>query len=142
MKKKIFRKLFLWSGAIFLFLVLVLAVHIYIVTRTKTDEHTRIMVRIDIKQPISTVESGKITTWLYDQPGVDHVLCNPKTEMVAFTFSPLKNDADKIADNFRSELQYPYSKRYVPTEKEMQSSCPVASSSFTYKVYKFFKNIF
>jgi len=133
----------LWSGGIFLFLILVLAVHIYIVTKPKApDEHTRVMARIDIRQPVSVDESNNITAWLYQQRGVDHVLCNPKTAIVVFTFSPLKANADAIAVNFKTALNYPYSKRYVPTEKELQSGCPVASTSFSYKAYKFIKNIF
>ena len=143
MKRNRIKKTLLWSGGIFLFLVMVLAVHIYIVTRPKAPtEHTRIMARIDIKQPISQDESNKITTWLYQQQGVDHVLCNQKTDIVVFTFSPLKANANEIASNFKSALNYPNAQRYIPTEAEMQGGCPVATTSFSYKMYKMVKNIF
>jgi len=66
---------------LFLFLVLVLAVHIYWVTRPKApDANTKIMARIDIKQPITQADADKITTWLYQQKGIDHVLVNDSRE--------------------------------------------------------------
>jgi len=143
MKRNRIKKILLWSGGIFLFLVMVLAVHIYVVTRPKpATEKTRIMARIDIKQPISQEESNKITEWLYQQQGVDHVLCNQKSNIVVFTFSPLKANANQIASDFKTVLNYPNAKRYVPTEAEIQGGCPVASTSFTYKMYKAVKNIF
>lgn len=134
MKKRTILKVLLWSGTTIFGLALLLAIHIYMVTRPKIDTSTRIMARIDLHQPVTDTQSATITDWLYRQKGVDHVLCNPHTAIVVFTFSPLQSNADDIAANLRMALHYPRSKRYVPTEKELQGGCPVASTSVLYKI--------
>jgi hypothetical protein len=142
MTKKTIKKILLGTFSFFALMIIVLAVHIYVVTKPKVDEHTRIMARIDINKPIDQQDANKITAWLYQQNGVDHVLCNPKTSIVVFTYSPLKANANSIAENFKNDLNYSDAKRYIPTEAEMQGGCPVASTSFTYKAYRFVKHIF
>jgi len=142
MKKTTVFKILIWSGAVLLGLVFVLCIHIYMVMIPKEpDVNTRIMARIDVHQPLSATESTKITGWLYQQNGVDHVMCNPKTAIVVFTYSPLQANANNIASNFKSALHYPYSNRYVPTEEELQSSCPVASTSAIYKICTSIKHL-
>jgi hypothetical protein len=135
------KKTFKWTGSIFLILLAILAVHIYVVTRHRVDSKTRVMARIDVKQFVSKDDANKITEWFYKQQGVDHVLCNPKTEIVIFTFSPLIANANKIVENFKAEFNYKNSIRYIPSEEELDRSCPVAAS-FTYKAVKFIKHIF
>ncbi len=143
MKKGLLRKILLSSLAVFFLLVGVLAVHIYIVTRPKAPgPNTRVMARIDIRQPVSQQESDKITAWLYQQKGVDHVMVNPKTEIVVFTFFPVKADANTIVKNFKSTLNYSNAKRYIPTEAELKGGCPAAPNSIKYKLYSSFKNFF
>lgn len=142
MKKKLIKKVVRWSAITFLILTIILIVHIYLVTKPGVDASTRIMARIDVNQPISQVEANNITAWLYQQNGVDHVMCNPQSAIAIFTYSPLKANANNIALSFRSALDYPDSRRYIPSEKEMQSSCPVASSSFLYKAAVAIKKIF
>ena len=129
--------------AVFALLVVVLAVHIYIMTRPKAPgPNTRAMARIDIKQPITPEDADKINSWLYRQKGVDHVLVNPKTDIVVFTFFPIKTNADLIVGNFKSNFSYK-ADRFVPTEAQMSAGCPAMSiSSITYKVYDFFKHHF
>lgn len=132
----------LWSGVTFLFLCVVLAVHIYLVTRPKAPTaSTRVMARIDIKQPVNSQDSAKIVAWMYHQPGVDRVLVNPVSARVIFTFAPVITKGDKVVSNFISELGFT-AVRYIPTAEELKSGCPVASTSPTYKIYKFFKQIF
>ena len=64
-------------AGITLTLTLVLVVHIYPATRPDyKKEQERVMASIDIKQDIAPDDAEKITTWLYMQKGVDHVLCN------------------------------------------------------------------
>ena len=141
MKRSLIKKVAIWSISIFFVLVAVLAVHIYVVTRHKATASTRIMARIDIKQPITPADASKITTWFYQQQGVDHVLVNPTSDIVIFTYSPLKNNANELAQNFKSTFSYENSRRFMPTEEEMDKSCP-ASTSFTFRAYKFIKHIF
>lgn len=129
--------------SVFVLLVMVLAVHIYIMTRPKAPgPNTRAMARIDIKQPITQDDADKITTWLYQQKGVDHVLVNPKTDIVIFTFFPARTNANLIVGNFKSNFSYK-ADRFMPTEAQMSAGCPAMStSSVTYKVYDFFKHHF
>jgi hypothetical protein len=142
MKKRNWKRIVLGVLSVFLFLVVVLAVHIYIVTRPKApDANTRIMARIDVRQPLTTADAGKITAWLYQQKGIDHVLVNPATSIVVFTFFPIKTSAGEIVSHFKSDLPYK-ADRYMPSESEMSSGCPVASTSLTYKVYSFLKRTF
>ena len=141
MKSKAIKKILIWSASITLFLIVVLAVHIYIVTRPKVNPYTKEMARIDIKQDINQNDANKIATWLYQQKGIDHVLVNPQTDIVVFTFYPYKTTANQITSNFKSNFNYK-AERFIPTQDELMSSCPVAGSSVTYKVYNFFKQVF
>jgi len=142
MKRKTIQKILLATVSVFVLMIIVLSVHIYMVTRPKApDETTRIMARIDIKQAINQQEADKIATWLYQQKGIDHVLVNPQSNIAVFTFFPVKTNANKVVDDFRSNFHL-NAARYMPSEEEMKNGCPVASSSATYKIANFFKHIF
>jgi hypothetical protein len=142
MKKRTWKRIALGILSVFALLVVVLAVHIYMVTRPKPmDPHLRVMARIDIRQSIGSSDSAAITSWMYRQQGVDHVLCNPTSDIVVFTFFPAKTSADRIVKDFKSQLPYK-GDRYLPSAEEMKGGCPVASTSSTYKIVKFFKDIF
>jgi hypothetical protein len=141
MKKIYLKKFLIYTFSIFSFFIIALAVHIYMVYSPKAPgEHTRILARIDIKQQITTEDSTKITSWLYQQKAVDHVLVNPHTNIVVFTFFPIKSGANEIVSHFRTRFHFK-AERFMPTAENLKSSCPVASSSFSYKVYKFITKI-
>jgi len=140
MKAKTIKKIAIWSVSTILFLVVVLAVHIWWAFHPRADANTKVMARIDIKQPINKDDAGKISAWLYHQKGVDHVLVNPDTRIVVFTFYPIKASGSAIVQNFRVHLHYA-ADRFMPTQKQLSGSCPVANSSFYYKAYKFIDNI-
>jgi hypothetical protein len=140
MKTKSIKKIALYSVSIFMLLVVVLAFHIWWVYRPKADAHTRVMARIDIGQPVSQDNAGKIAAWMYHQKGVDHVVVNPQNRNVVFTFSPLIVSGNEIVKNFKASFNLT-ADRFMPTQRQLARSCPVAASSFTYKVYKFIDNI-
>ena len=132
MKKRNLKKILIWTVSSFLFLTLVLAVHIWWVMRPKApDNNTRIMARLDLKEPIQQTDADKITAWLYQQKGIDHVLANAQTGIVVFTFFPIKTSGNQIVADFKSQLPYK-ADRYIPTEAELKSGCPVASTSVFY----------
>jgi hypothetical protein len=138
--KKTIKKILLYGSATFLFLVFVLAVHIYFVYRPAPDANTRVMARIDIKQQITGDDANKISAWLYHQKGIDHVLVNPQTNIVIFTFYPVKTTGDKIAKDFKSNFSFK-AERILPNEANLKNGCPVAASSYTYKFYKLITKI-
>jgi len=139
--KKI-RKTIIISSSVLVFLFAVLCVHIYVMMKPgQPDAKTIAMARIDIKQNINQADADKITSWLYSQQGVQHVLCNQKTKIAVFSFYPAKVSADKIAGSLSSALHY-NAVRYMPSEKDMMKGCPAAGSSFAYKVYNVMNKIF
>lgn len=141
MQKKTVKKVVLWTIASVFVLFVVLCVHIYVVLKPKApDAHTIAMARIDFKQEITTADAATITNWLYRQNGVDHVLCNPATKIVVFSFHPASANADNIANQLARSLHYK-AKRFIPNEKDMASGCPVAGTSFTYRIYDFMSKI-
>jgi hypothetical protein len=93
MKTSKLKKIVIYGLSTFAFLFFVLVVHIYLVYRPAPDAFTRIMARIDIKQPISHQEANNIAGWMYKQKGVDHVVVNPESNTVIFTFFRLKPTA-------------------------------------------------
>jgi hypothetical protein len=111
------------------------------VTKSKApDTQTRIMARIDIKKQISKTDAEQITAWMYQQKGIDHVLCNAESDILVFTYSPLQTNADKVLTDFRSGFHLP-AYRIVPTAEEMKGGCPVSSQSISYKAYSLIKKI-
>jgi hypothetical protein len=140
MKAKTIKKIAIWTLSISFFLVIATAFHIWWVYHPRVGPYTKVMARIDIKEPISTADAGKISAWLYHQKGVDHVLVNPETRIVVFTFFPSKASGNDIVNNFKAQLHYP-AQRFLPTQTQLASSCPVAGSSFYYKVYKFIDHV-
>ena len=142
MKKTSLKKWAIGIASFFLVAILVLVTHIYLVTRPRVDANTRILARIDIGQPITSTDAGTITKWLYAQKSVDHVLCNNKTSIVVFTYSPLQGNANEIAQRFSGELHFARAKRFMPSADQLKSGCPVAPQSFSYKAYKLISKIF
>jgi len=143
MKKGLLKKIILTTAGTFVLLFAILCVHIYFVMRPKApDAHTIVMARVDLHQPINEADAGKITEWLYQQNGISHVLCNAKTDIVIFTFLPVKTTGDEIVKNLKANFNFDKAIRYVPSEEELKSGCPVASNSFTMKAYKLMTQIF
>ncbi len=141
MTKAAVRKIVKITGTTAALLAIVLLAHIYIVTRPKApDVHAVAMARIDLKQPISQTDAEKITGWLYQQKGIDHVLCNPSADIVVFTYMPAKTNANEVVSNFKTSLGYS-AERYMPCEEDMKGGCPVMANSLQGKVYAFFKRI-
>ena len=141
MQKRTGKKIALTILSVFVLGVIVLSIHIYMVTRPRVDANTRVMVRIDIRQDITQPDADAITAWLYQQKGVDHVLVNPQSDLAVFSFAPAQNSAVQIVDKFRREMRYK-ADRYLPSADEMKGGCPVASTSVSYKVYAFMKQLF
>ena len=140
MKKNI-KKILLYTFSTFLILLVVLCVHIYFAYRPKApDNNSRVMARIDIQQNINQDEANKIEAWMYHQKGIDHVLVNPETKIVVFTFFPVKTTGNQIADNFKEAFKLK-ANRFIPTANDLKQSCPMAASSYTYKVYKLISQI-
>ena len=141
MKRRTVKKIVLGTIASVLVLFIVLCVHIYVVMKPKApDAHTVAMARIDFKQNITPSDATAISRWLYQQNGIAHVLCNPTTKIAVFTYYPVKANAGDIVSRLRKSLPY-NAIRFVPSAKEMASGCPVASTSFTYKIYDFMSKI-
>lgn len=129
-------KIVLYSISTVLFLFMVIAVHIYFVYRpTAPTAYTRIMARIDIKQPITQQDANNITSWMVHQKGIDHVKVNPDSKIVIFTFFPIKTTGNQVVDNFKHAFNLK-AERFMPTAQQLQGSCPMAGSSYTYKIYK------
>jgi hypothetical protein len=136
MKKKI-----AWSiVGVTLLIIAVLGIDIYR-TMPKADETTVALARIDIKQDISGEDAVKISDWLGQQKGVDHVYCNPESDIVVFSFYPVKVNANDIVANFKSTFNLK-AERFLPTAEQMKGGCPVATTSITYKAAHFFTQIF
>ena len=142
MKKGLLRKVLAGAGITFGLLVVVLGVHIYLVTRPKPmNADMRIMARVDFRQDLHQDDAAKITAFLYQQKGIDHVLCNPAGKLVVFTYYPAKTSAEQIIGNLN--LSLPYSgTRFLPGKDQLASGCPVAATSFTYKASHFFNHLF
>jgi hypothetical protein len=141
MQKRTWKRIALSVAGVLVLGVIVLGIHIYVVTRPRVDASTRVMARIDIKQEMDQADADKITAWLYQQKGVDHVLVNPQSDIAIFSFAPLQNNAGRIVASFKREMPY-RAERYMPTAEEMKGGCPVAKTSVSYKVYAFIKSIF
>jgi hypothetical protein len=124
MQKRKWKRIALTVLGVFVLGVVVLTIHIYAVTRPRVDATTRILARMDIKQAIGQADADKITAWLYQQKGVDHVLVNPQSDIAIFSFAPVQNDADRIVANFTREMPYK-AQRYKPAAEKMKSGCPV-----------------
>jgi len=134
------KKVFLYTLGTFLFLSLVLAAHIYYAYRPKADATTRVMARIDVKQQLTQQDANSITAWFYHQKGIDHVMVNPETNIVVFTFYPVKTTGYQVTKDFKNHFAYS-AERFMPTAQNLKSSCPVASTSYGYKIYKIIAQI-
>lgn len=143
-RKKTLLKTVLIGLSVLFFLFAVLCVHIYIMMKPKPASPTTVaLARIDFKQTINNDDANKISSWLYNQKGVQHVLCNPQSRIAVFSFYPAKVNATAIASNLSSSLHYS-AVRYVPSKEEMMKGCPAGAgaSSFSAKVYNVMKNVF
>ena len=140
MKKRTIARVLMYTFSILFLLILILGTHIYMVYRPKVTSNTRVMARIDIKQSITQDDANKISTWLAHEKGVDHYLVNPQSSIVVFTFYPVKNSGARIVEDFKANFNYK-ADRFLPTVENLKHSCPVATSSYTYKIYKLISQI-
>ncbi len=141
MNKKLLKKIGWFSLISLGIFITVISVHIYMVTRPKPlDPNALAMARIDIKNDIKKEDAEKITTWLYQQKGIDHVLVNPDSKIAVFSFYPARVNANDIVMNFKKSFPY-QAERFMPSAEEMAKGCPVAPTSTSYKVVNFFKNL-
>ena len=138
-----FKKIAIGTVSAFILLGAVLMVHIYMVTRPKApDEHTIVMARVDIKQPITEEQGDELKGWLYRQQGIDHVLYNAASQILVFTYYPVKTDPNKIITGLKSKFNLVNAQRHVLTDAEKKNGCPVAVNSFSTGAYNFIKHIF
>ena len=140
MKKRTIANILLYTFSTVFPLILILGIHIYMVYRPKVTPNTRVMARIDIKQPLTKDDANKISAWLAHEKGVDHYLVNPQSRIVVFTFYPIKNSGTQILEDFKANFNYK-ADRFLPTAENLKHSCPVAASSYTYKIYKLISQI-
>jgi hypothetical protein len=139
MSGKFFLKALGGALSVLVVLVMILGIHIYMVTKPKADAKTVAMARIDIKQHIEEDDASAIEKWLSEQEGVQRVVLNRETNMIVFTFYPVKVSADQLAEN----LKYIFgidATRYKPSAEQMASGCPAMSGTFTGKVFSFLKH--
>jgi hypothetical protein len=141
MKKRKWKRIALTSAALFVGLVVLLAVHIWWVTKPRIDASTRVLVRIDLHQKAGRGDVAPIRDWLYRQKGVKYVMVNPASDMALFSFAPLENDGNRIVADFRQQTGYGRAERYLPVVDPNATGCPVATTSFSYKVYAFMKRV-
>lgn len=134
------KKILKVCAAVTSILVITLAIHIYMVTRPKANEKTIVLARVDITSDINEAEASKITDWLYRQKGVDHVFCNPESNIAVFTYYPLTADANQIADRLSKTFGYT-AKRYLPSEQEMAAGCPAFAKSWSSRIALIVKNV-
>jgi hypothetical protein len=138
-KKTLYKILGIGLGSL-LVLTLVLGIHIYSVYKPKApNAYSKVMARIDIQDPISPSDAGSIQSWMYRQYGIDHVLVNPDSRIVIFTFFPVKTSGDQIVQNFKTHFSF-NAHRYMPSAEELKHSCPV-SGSYGYKIYQIIHQI-
>ena len=141
MKSKTIKKILLYTLAACLLLVVAIGAHIYYIYKPQAPTATsRIMARIDIKQKITPDDANKITAFLAHEKGIDHVLVNPESRIVIFTFFPINTSGDKIANDFQSNFHYD-AHRIIPSDDDLQNSCPVAGANYAFKIYKFIAKI-
>ncbi|MFC4231980.1 hypothetical protein ACFOW1_08765 [Parasediminibacterium paludis] len=140
MQNKYFKLFLKTSGIVFLLLVVALAVHIYIVTRPKPLDKTQLAIaRIDFKQSISPKDSLSITQWLYQQKGVQYVLCNPTSSITVFGFYPAQINANDVVTSLTKTLHY-QAQRHIPTVEELNSGCPIIVATTGAKLYNYLKS--
>jgi len=141
MKTKTIKKILLYTLAICLLAVVAVGVHIYYIYKPKAPTaSSRIMARIDIKQKITQTDADKITAFLAHEKGIDHVLVNPESSIVIFTFFPIKTSGDQITKDFQSNFHY-NAKRIIPSDDDLKNGCPVAGATYAFKIYKFISKI-
>ncbi|MDE3124584.1 MAG: hypothetical protein KGK14_03650 [Bacteroidota bacterium] len=130
-------------GAITLsILVVLLVVHIYWVTRPpKADVNNIAMARIDFKTALNQQQGASITAWLYAQKGVTHVLCNTQTNIAVFTFYPAQVNATQLTAKLSKELGLP-ANRYLPSNDELASGCPVLPNLAQKKLIQIAQSVF
>ncbi len=142
MTRKAIKRTIIGTATAVLFLGFVLILHIYIVTRPQPPgPNTIAMARVDIKTDIDRAAADKITAWVYQQKGIDHVLCNPETNILIFTFYPARTSADAVVAQFKEAFNLD-ARRYMPSEEEMKKGCPVTGHSVAQVTMKYIKSIF
>ncbi|MCT4561651.1 MAG: hypothetical protein N4A41_09760 [Crocinitomicaceae bacterium] len=140
--KRIIKKILLWGSGIFLLLVVVLFVHIWMVTgNKKQDQRKRQLARIDILQPVDSLQVSTLRNCISAQEGVRTTLYTANENALIYEFDPTNQSSDKVLEKASSETGLALKKFMISKEQSMEG-CPVMDkSSFSYRLGKFFENV-
>lgn len=75
------------------------------------------------------------------QKGVSHVLCSTQTKIAVFTFYPAQVNATQLTAQLSKSLGIP-ANRYLPSNEEIASGCPVLPNSTEKKLVQIAQSVF
>ncbi|MBU2020229.1 MAG: hypothetical protein KJ941_11345 [Bacteroidetes bacterium] len=142
MKRKIWKRLIIVTGSVFLLLVITLFVHIMMVTKKDTvqDLRKRQLSRIDLTQSVDSLKAIEITQTIREMEGVRVAKFGFSEKAIVYELDPSVQSPDKIVAALENK-GYPV-KKFEINKKDMANGCPVMDkSSISYRMGRFFQNI-
>lgn len=140
---KLFKKILLWGGGIFLALCLVLVVHIYMVTKdAKPVNHDLFLARVDFSEKIDSSDAAQIKREVVHLKGITNCYVNVKESTLVFGYRKGQQNPDDVVSKINAVSNHTAT-RFIPSEEDLAGSCPaIDKSSLTYKFGQFVKSVF
>jgi hypothetical protein len=143
MKKKVLHRIIFWLTASIAVLLVVLFTHIFIVThKPKTDADTRQLSRIDFKQPLDSMEAGRIRDFVAGMDGVENAYFNLSQGTLVFIYTTNKQSSENIYNELKQFKHYK-AEKYSVNEDAASMGCPAMGppDSFKARLTTFIANL-
>lgn len=138
--KRIVKKILLWGSGVFLLLVAVLFIHIWMVTgNKKQDQRKRQLARIDILQPIDSLQLSELRGRISSQNGVRTTMYTEKENAMIYELDPSVQTTDQV---YKAAASTGIAlKKFTISKDKATKGCPVMDDrSFTYRLGKMFES--
>lgn len=140
--KRLIKRILLWGTGVFLLLVIVLFVHIWMVTGNKRqDLRKRQLARIEILQPVDSLQVNQLRACISSQEGVRTTLYTAQENALIYELDPTVQTTDRVLAEAASQTGLSL-KKFELSKEQSIAGCPVMNeNSFSYKLGKVFERI-
>lgn len=135
MRKKLI-KIGAWTFGVLFALFIVLAVHIYSVTKpVYYDNNDLQLARIDFRQDLDAAEASKVRSFVMAMPGVQNVMFNEHDRTLVYGYTLGQQTSENVFTSLMRSGDYK-AVRFIPTEEQMASGCPMGGGNKNSFVYR------
>jgi hypothetical protein len=119
-------------------LTISLVIHLFLIKQVKANQKVFAMGRIDFNEPNPNENLSDVRDYTASIKGISNAIYNSNERVLVFMYEPKIIDANKVLNEVKLHSKTEAT-RYLSTENDLKSGCPVnfSKSSFLGKAFAF-----